>query len=431
MKILFVSDSISQPTGLTHVCVKIMTYLKRLDPSIEMAHLTITGETPNLNKAVAIHGKEFLKDMGSSFKVYEANVMKPNTLIQFDRAVSEFRPDIVFTNHDPWYCDFIKLSSLRCTFLWYYYATIEANEYPETIHKQIAPNQYADISLKDIYCDADMVIPVTKMGHHVLSKFGAKVTEPVYHGIEPSEEITFTLSKQDVFGVTDDTFVFMTAGTNAERKMVSRVIESFAKFLDLAEENGKDRKKFVLYLHVDIHTPQGGTDILSMVNKLHIADSVRVIDSLRINIGEERRKLLIKYKMADAFISLPGGEGFGLCFLEAMLQGKPVIYSDHGGHVEFCSEVSPFKVRSAMYHYAKNMAIMWGVADSDAAAEQMLRVVTDRELTQNVSRKSQEYARTQTWASKVCTIHNLIKDHVSTIQGKRLTILGSQIRRLI
>ena len=428
MRILFVSDSLSQPSGLTGVCIELMRKIKTFNPAVEMGHVSITGEPPSIQKITKVHGKDFLKCMGPEFRIYDANVTTQNGYMNLDKTLSEFHPDIVVSNHDPWWCDALAKSQLRDTFTWVYYATIESPVYPEEINRiDSATGQIVKTSLKQVYAAADCVIPVTNMAKTVIEAWGVGCTDFVYHGINPIDAITSPVSKEQVFGVNATDFVFMCVGVNSERKMLSRVVAAFATFLEKRE----DKSRYKLYLHTDVRTPQGGTDLLGLVTMFGIGENVRVLSSLRVNEGEDRIALLRKYKACDAYICLPGGEGFGLGYLEAMLHAKPVIYPAHGGHNEYCRQVSPYCVPISDYIYAKNTAIRWGLADIHAAADIMEQVVNDtcENGESSIGNACKLYAYTQTWESKVKTIWSYIEDAHAKVQKVRGSIIGSSFRR--
>jgi len=85
----------------------------------------------------------------------------------------------------------------------------------------------------------------------------------------------------------------------------------------------------------------------------------------------------------DCYVSLHRSEGFGLTVAEAMALGKPVISTAYSSTLEFANEANSFPVPARIVEVGEEAPpypsrSRWADPDVSAAAEQMLRVYTDR-----------------------------------------------------
>ena len=65
---------------------------------------------------------------------------------------------------------------------------------------------------------------------------------------------------------------------------------------------------------------------------------------LWFNENLDRQQQIKLLEVADCFVSLHRGEGFGRVIAESMLCKTPCIVSDYSGNVDFCDEKSCFLV---------------------------------------------------------------------------------------
>lgn len=85
----------------------------------------------------------------------------------------------------------------------------------------------------------------------------------------------------------------------------------------------------------------------------------------------------------DCYVSLHRSEGFGLTVAEAMALGKPVICTAYSSTLEFANESNSFPVPASIVEVGDDAPpypphSRWADPDIAAAAEQMVRVYTDR-----------------------------------------------------
>lgn len=96
----------------------------------------------------------------------------------------------------------------------------------------------------------------------------------------------------------------------------------------------------------------------------------------------------------DCYVSLHRSEGFGLTVAEAMALGKPVITTDYSSTTEFANESNSFPVPARLVAVGDDAPpyparSRWGEPDVAVAAEQMLRVFTDRGAAAAIAARAQ------------------------------------------
>ena len=288
----------------------------------------------------------------------------------FDDFIYEEKPDIVFSLLDPWYLDQFEASIYRDSFYWVAWCLFETPEYPEFIKQPNFLNPVSPAkSLFNPLRNADLCIPVSKMGKKILEDHDIKCTDNIYLGIDYDLRCNDNLTKKEVFGdaVNNDTFIFMTVGRNSERKKIDMVIEAFAQFL---KSHKSDKNKYKLYVHSDFIESVSGTDLITLSSDFGIIDNVLFPTCFQKKEIMLDKDLYKRYKVCDAYIGLPAGEGFGLGFAEALLHDKPVIYLNYGAYKEYCTNYG-YPVGVSAYYNARDIHMKWALPKLDEAAKHM------------------------------------------------------------
>jgi len=390
IRIAIASYTLNSTQGLSYVAQALLSrFMKRDD--FECAFVSVAGENTT-EQGLGVWGKDFLFILGK-LTIANCQLLSKENVVNFDPFIKEWQPDILISVCDPWMQDQYSYSPYRSSYYWCLYQHIETPEYPEWVMMptSIVPNIRK--SIKNIMQSADLIIPVTEMGKNTLLKFGYKhVTTPIYNGLDIDKIITKDVLKQYAFGTTvkEEDFIFMTLGVNNERKKLDRTLEAFAKFLN---KKGKYRDRYKLYLHAPLDMQQGGTDLKEAIIKLNIGSNVLTISDYQKDVGISKSSLYSKYKACDCFILLTGGEGFGYGYLEAIAHGKPVIYTDYGGHPEFCKNFG-LSVPVSDYVSAVNGYIKFALADINVAANRMEQISSNKELYKKLSTGGYEFVKT-------------------------------------
>ena len=381
-KILFVGHSLSVQSASGTVLLEL---LKRFNnqKNFKVAYAAVSGREMDLEKVEKIYNTNVFSRY--DIPLYNVQLTKHDTALQFDKIVENFRPNIVFSLHDPWYLDSIAYSDYKDTFMWIAYSTVEVPKYPEYV---IAPTPILSAtrkSIKEIWSFVDVLVPITEMGENAFFDLNLNYVDKIYCGVNLSSRQNKKELKSVVFGnvVPDDSFLFMSVGVNNERKKFDRLLEAFRLFLDKVT----NPIKYKLYIHSDTNKNFAGTDLVSAMQHLFLQKNIIFCKPNSVYSIED---LYRRYNACDCYVSLTGGEGFGYGFVEAMLHSKPLIYTNYGGHVEFCKDFGlPVKVND--HFYASNAFMKFALADLEDASNQMLKISQDEQLRNSLSEHSYKF----------------------------------------
>jgi glycosyltransferase involved in cell wall biosynthesis len=386
-KICICSDSPQVISGLGKTALRIAKGFYDTG-NYDVTYFVITGRDSDLSCS-SIYDNSY-SDLFDNLTIYNCQLMDQNKFKLFDDYVLKESPDIVLSLLDPWNLDQIELSCYRNTYYWIAYQLFETPEYPE-YGMSASPLKFLEPrkSLFDPLRNADLCIPVTKMGKTIFENHNVNSTDNIYLGIDYNSRcVDNKVTKESLFGSKyKDDFIFMTVGKNSERKKLDKIIESFALFMSKSRKQGK----YKLYIHTDPNESVTGTDLISLASNLGIIDHILWPSTILNRTIMTDSDLYKRYKVCDAYISLSGGEGLCYPLIEAMMHNKPVIYLNYGGHSEFCSKSGVgYPVRVESYHNARNVSMKWAIADIKDAARQMDYIVDSLSLTQ-IKHESDEY----------------------------------------
>jgi len=407
MRLLICGDSLDQSTGLGYVAASLIRFFDATG-LYEISYATIAGKDTTLEGAGKIQGDGFREIMEGK-KIANVQVNQKDKGILMEKVIEDIAPEMVLSIHDPWYFDTIAFSAFRDSFYWVCYVTVEVPEYPPIVMSRSPIMQSPRKPIRDMLARADLVIPVTSVGYDMFTKHMklTNVSEYCYLGVDYSSRCIEDVSKEEAFGdASEDSFVFMTMGFNSERKRMDKLVEAFYKFRKKMGNNNK----YKLYIHSDLNAPTGGTDIMTMIQSLDLTACVLVPYGYRAGIGTDKATLYRRYKAADCYIAMPSGEGFGYGYAESMMHGKPVIYSNYGGHTCYCHDRGvPVKISD--FVYAKYAYMKWAIVDTDDAARAMARIVGDSKLREALSKKGEEFVRKELdWPIVFEKFHRLFRE---------------------
>lgn len=374
LRIMFVSDNFKYYTGFSYVMVSLMKRFAASSNTKDLCYVSMTNgkpELPDLEKFETGLSKKLF-----GMKIYDSNIEKEDLFTNFNLAINQFRPHIVITLNDPWRLPLVANSPFRDSFLWVALTSIETPEYPRTMVVPSLITNQPRMNIHHVLEQADVIIPCSEMGRKMLLDWygDGKVTKTIPLGIDLSQTEGIKTTKAEAFSdiIPEDAFVFYSMGTNSPRKQMDRVVDAFAKF----KETVGNPDKYFLCLHTGSNMILNGADIAEQIYKIGLQTSIYVscTDSL---IPADRKKLYQEYAASDCYIGLPGGEGFGYGFAEAIAFRKPVIYIGYGGHVEYCKGCG-IEVPVASKYRVRNSNIQWADPDINAAAAAMRKMVSDK-----------------------------------------------------
>lgn len=180
--------------------------------------------------------------------------------------------------------------------------------------------------------DAPRVWSMSQFGHAELLKMGLSPEKLDYvpHGVntdvfkpmaqdEARKMVAQFLGRDDFM----HKFIVMTNAANKgspSRKNFDGMFEAFARF-------ARGKKDVMFYVHAEMTgTASMGDDLMAMVRKHGLEDMVIFPPSYNLVCGMIGDVLLnAMYNMADVFLLLSYGEGFGIPIVEAQAAGLPVV----------------------------------------------------------------------------------------------------------
>lgn len=414
INVLFVSDSLSLYSGFSYVISKLMIAFHNTG-KYKISYCNLLSGDNDINSACKVHGSIF-KDILCDEKgprIYNSQLQSEVAYNNFDKIILDQKPKIVISLVDPWQTEPIALSCYKDTFYWVSYNTIEINQYPEFVLFPTYIDGNLRKSITRLMNIADLVIPVTQMGKTNFENIKIKCSESVLCGVDWDKRCINKFTKQQIFGgyVSEDSFIFMTLGTNTERKKIDAVIDSFNLFLKKVD----NPDKYFLYIHTNPNEISGGTDIITQGATLGILPKL-LFPSCYANNGIMRQEeLFARYSVVDCYIGLPAGEGFGYGFADAMMHGIPLIYINYGGHVEYCKDAGlPVEVKA--FYNSKNAYMKWAVADIEHASNQMLYIASHKSIREEFKDKGIATMEQYSWENQSKKFIDVVENNYNKVK---------------
>jgi glycosyltransferase involved in cell wall biosynthesis len=242
----------------------------------------------------------------------------------FPQLLEKINPDILFTINDYDALTFVPQ---------------DLTAYRQKSGKQIKWVSYMPVDGRPVYPEyvemvkrhIDFPVLYTQYGLDAFQAVDPQFEVPyVYHGMDRKvfykikRELRTKLRKE---ANIHNKFVVLAAGVNQIRKQFNLVIQSFAAF-------AQDKKDVLLYLHTQPYMPYGW-DLIRLINLYGIRDKVVFTKGLDGPLGIEYEDMRTMYSIADMYLHLACGEGFGLNLIEAAACGVPVMYHDATAPAEF------------------------------------------------------------------------------------------------
>jgi glycosyltransferase involved in cell wall biosynthesis len=392
MRIMFVGDSLKYNTGLAYVMQSLIKRYANAYGSSNICYVGITNGDTTLEDFDKF--EDGLSARLKGISIYNADIDRDETIINFNRAVYEFVPNIVISLHDPWRLPLIAYSQVKNSFFWVAYSTIESREYPETLLLHSHANKRNRQNIREILSMADMVIPCSEMGYNFLKGWIPQTVEPVYLGLDNALKSSVTKDRRaEIYGVDipENAFVFYSMGTNSPRKQMDKIIDAFAAFM----KDMKNTDKYYLVMHTGSEFLLQGADLMEQIREYGLEKNVIILGHDSIS-SVSKEQLYNEYAVSDCYISLPGGEGFGYGYAESILHNKPVIYINHGGHVEYCKDCG-ISVPVEGFTRVRNSNIKWVTPDIEMAAAAMRKMVSDPKFYNRCVETTVERAKVFDW----------------------------------
>lgn len=177
-------------------------------------------------------------------------------------------------------------------------------------------------------CDAILrkcALPVamSKFGQQQAKEKHGVDTHYIPHGVDHKNFYPLKGDKRELkakWGVADK-FVVGVVGRNQGRKMMDRIFKSFAIF-------AKDAPDAILLMHCDPNDAASAFNMQNIIDRYQLQNRV-LFTGVTYTNGFTYEKMNELYNVADIHFSSTSGEGFGVCTIESMACGVPVVITDY------------------------------------------------------------------------------------------------------
>lgn len=302
----------------------------------------------------------------------------PRGIERFGALLNGLQPDILFTINDYDAVTFIPEMLTRYKqetgkkVTWVAYIPIDGTPvYPE----------YVEIMRRYI----DYPILYTKFGLDEIQKTDKSVTMPyVYHGVDLSLFTKKTVAKRKELrkiNKFDNKFVVLATGVNQLRKQFNLVIQAFAEF-------ARDKEDAFLYLHTQPNL-RWGWDLLKLVKIFGVWGKVGFTKGASIPFGISFNEMVDVYNVADVYLTMTCGEGFGLQTIEAAACGLPLIYHDCTVNTELIGDAGI--AIPTDHHYVfplGDRSLVRPIPRIDRAVDALNNFYKDKELLKKYGKKA-------------------------------------------
>lgn len=348
-KVLFVTESRNLASGFG-------TYAKEILPRIHNSGELELAEFVCYGQANDFKSNDWLVYNNGSVTGKDLEEYNNNPLIQwgikrFDRAVLDFKPDVVCTYRDPWMDMYISDSPYLPFFEWIWMPTVDSDpqkaEWISIFSKCSSLLTYSNYG-------KDVLESQTK-GRLKVSDIASPAMENVFHMIQDKK------SHKEKFGLKPDSIIFGTVMRNQKRKMFAELMKTFKLYLDSCDK--ETYEKSYLYLHTSFPEKLGWniTQLaheFGICNKLlttyicrkcgnitasHYQDALAFCDKCQIiscvmstvNFGVSTKDLCNIYNLFDLYIQYAICEGFGMPVVEAAACGVPLAVINNTSMTDF------------------------------------------------------------------------------------------------
>jgi glycosyltransferase involved in cell wall biosynthesis len=314
IKILAISDDIRIKSGVGIQCRKILTGLIK------------TGKYDIVELGGSLNIQSDKPEIIDGVKVYSTNGESYGNQQQVRFLMQTERPDIVLAFSDPRF--FIYLfemdDEIRSVSKLIFYHTWDNDPFP----KYNLP----------FYAACDGIVMISEFSYNLMKSNNVDCIQiPHMQDTKefyplPQEEID--KERQNLMrltGLKQLDFVIFYNNRNLDRKRPGDVISIFEKF-------NKKHPNTILLMNTSLIDVEG-TDLLQVQKEFLDRDIPIVFNHNKVDAS----KLNLFYNISDVTINIAYQEGLGLCVMESLLAGTPVVASRTGGMPEQMSYIKHYE----------------------------------------------------------------------------------------
>jgi glycosyltransferase involved in cell wall biosynthesis len=324
---------------------------------------------------------EAANDEEIGFPIYPINSDDPYGIKNFDSIVYKFKPDIVFGVQDPYALVWLPNMMTRNRFKFCFYVPIDSGPIPSFWFPLLR--------------NADKLIGFCNFAREEVKKSLHIEISVVYPGYDSNIFFEMNDGKDTIKernGFKDD-FVFGYVGVNAVRKQPYRLIEAFSKVK-------KKHPNTKLFMHTQVVNEKEGWNLNEAAVQTGLKPNDVLFSSSAGPFGIEIEKMNLIYNLFDVLCLPSNSEGFGLPILEAAACGVPTIATNYSSMPELIEGHGELvKPRDWIMHnpYCQKRALI----DIDSLASRMCKMVENKQLLNQYSKKVKEWASKYTWDKQI------------------------------
>ena len=215
----------------------------------------------------------------------------------------------------------------------------------------------------------DKCVAMSLYGQQQVKKLFNIDAEYIPHAVEP--DIYKPLSDEERLNIKKSMglagkFVIGTVARNQGRKMLDRMITSFALV-------AKEMPEAVLLLHTDKQDPAGYFNFDYIINKYGLQNRV-FFTGMRYFKGFNYKDMNNLYNAFDVFFLCTTGEGFGIPTIEAMSAGIPVLVTDYTTTEELVTRHKSGEAIKVNDEILGNWHVWRAIMDVKDAAQKLLKL---------------------------------------------------------
>lgn len=380
IKGLFCSDSRLVPTGFGNQIDGILNYLAYMYASeYDLHHL-----------GFQYPGREITYN---NCKMHSSGTMRFGADIMPFLVNETIQPDFVFTLADIWMVAPFANSRRRAPWVMYF---------PIDGYNQLTPDSIS--VLKSV----EYPVVMSKFGKNLCDEAEVAV-DYVPHGLDihtfyrKSDEERRNL--REIYGIPEDKFVILTVSRPNPRKRLDLILNTLNNL-----SNKYDN--FIWYLHSDLNFDDFliADEKAEKFKESFFSHPLYKRGMFRVSVYNYRagipdRQLNELYNLADAYLLLHGGEGFGITPCQAGLTGCPSIMTDCSTTQELIGGRGVCV--PARKYEADDKKIPRPVADINAAADALFALAIDEGLRKEYGKKCMDFFKNYAWENIIKKWHKI------------------------